>query len=508
MSKKNLHIKKYLNGKLPEPEVQADDAWAKMDDMLSGNPVPETQVSTVSKLKFLLKGGLGIITAVGIATSIWFLVPEEKVKNIVKHTNESNLDSSDAFPSLPENTQKELGIAKKEQKIHSLQNPEILKEEEKKEANSEKPPVINDAISISREIISAKTDFGNLKNGQKRNNDEINLSKTQFAKSSSSARIKADLEVNHTHSKNAGEYSGIAEKIENKDSGSKPNRQTSGTLPDNLTRYDFSSSKNNAKINSGKIDAVSENRFMFPEKTLLPKSVQFNNLVIKQTRPVSYNQPVSTQNSKTNKEKKPLIETLHVGLQWNAASSFNSTKYIFKGTDSTSKPYLLIIPGIWISKDISENQLVQFSFYANQHYYGGSGRIQRLGSDSALFHNNINLIKATGINLALQYEYRFLQNITASGGLSYSPLRKALAQDDYENYQGIIIHGPKLLLDKQNIRQYMNTNLFMFKTGLAFSTGRYQLGANILIPVSNLSLTPTSSLRTLNGQFFFRYTIK
>jgi len=202
------------------------------------------------------------------------------------------------------------------------------------------------------------------------------------------------------------------------------------------------------------------------------------------------------------------LETLHAGLEWNASSPFNSTKYILKGADSTSKPYLLLIPGIWISKDITENQLVRLSFYANQPFYGGLKRVQRIGADSALFHNNINLIKATGVNLALQYEYRFFQKILASAGFSYSPLRKALAQDDYENYQGIIIHGPKLILNKQNISQYINTDLFLFKTGLTFTPGRYQFGANMLIPLSNLSLTPTSSLRTLNGQFFFRFTIK
>jgi len=492
VSKKNIHIKKYLKGNLPEPEVQADDAWAKMDDMLGVNSVPETQISTVNKLKFLLKGGLGIVTAVGIATSIWFLVPEDKSKNLVKQNKENSLPRSNAVQSLPENTHKELSSTANEQQIDSLQYSQILEEKKERKLgleNSERLTITDNASNISQESAYSKTDSGYHGLSQKRNNGEINVSETEFNKSS--ARIKAESEVNRGHSKKTDEYSGVTEKVENKTTRGQRNKQP------------FSSGNESEKIN-----ITSENRFLLSAKTLVSKPLHFNNSAIKQTRLVSYSQPASAQNQKFSKEKKSLLETLHAGLEWNASSPFNSTKYILKGTDSTSKPYLLLIPGIWISKDITENQLVRLSFYANQPFYGGLKRVQRIGADSALFHNNINLIKATGVNLALQYEYRFFQKILASAGFSYSPLRKALAQDDYENYQGIIIHGPKLILNKQNISQYINTDLFLFKTGLTFTPGRYQFGANMLIPLSNLSLTPTSSLRTLNGQFFFRFTIK
>lgn len=506
MSKKNIHIKKYLKGNLPEPGVRVDDAWADMNDMLGGNPVPKTQFSPVNKLKFLLKGGLAGIAAIGIATSIWLLVPEEKARNTEKQTDQSSTGSPDAVQSLSDHTQKELGSATKEQKTDSQRHSRILKEQQQRKSDPENPEKwteTNHVTGILQESSGSETESHDHKPSQKRNESRINLSKT-----SSSARIEAHSEVSHGHSKKSGDHPGIARKVKNERSGRPQNRQAFSNFPNDLTRYQPSKPRNDIDINSGKINAVPENRLLFSAKKLVAKSVRFDHSAIKQTRSVSYNQPASIQNQKIKKNQKSLFETWHVGLEWNAASAFNSAKYVLKGTDSTSKPYLLLIPGIWISKDITENQLLRLSFYANQPFYGGLKRVQRIGADSSFFHDNISLIKATGINLALEYEYRLFQKTMASAGFSYSPLRKALAQDDYENYQGIVIPGPKLVLNKQNINQYMKTNLFMFKTGLTFSPGRYQFGVNMLIPLSNLSLTTTSSLKTLNGQFFFRLTVK
>lgn len=498
MSKKNIHIKKYLNSNLPEPEIQADDAWAKMDDMLSVNPVPETQISTISKLKFLINVGLGIITSIGIVTAIWFLVPEEKSKNIVKQDGKTSVNNSTPAQSIPKNSQKKLESIVKGEKADRLEYSRNLKPEVTKAGAEDRENfrLKNDTLNSSRGLTSTNPAFRDKEQNHSEAGKRIVQGVTEVSRSSVSRSINPDFEADRNIFTKLRKNSRRKEKVENNE-----------LIREHSSFQPYYSGNNEEKRAEG-IRTNEKSRVTFSTERLFPNPIHFNNLFLKKINRITYNQPVKHKKTKYPKEKKPFFETLHAGLEWNAASSFNTTKYIFRGTDSTSKPYLLLIPGIWISKDISEKQLVRLSFYANQPYYGGSGRVQRFGSDSALFHNNINLIKATGINIALQYEYRLLPKITASGGLSYSPLRKALTQDDYENYQGIIIPGPKLILNKQNISQYMHTNLFMLKTGLTFSPGHYQLGANILIPVSNLSLTPTSSLRTLNGQFFFRYTIK
>ncbi len=85
MSKKNLHIKKYLSGKLPEPEVQADDAWGQMSGMLGQTSVPDSQLQTAGKFKYFLKYGLGLLSGVTIVAGSWLLIPESsKVKTEVK----------------------------------------------------------------------------------------------------------------------------------------------------------------------------------------------------------------------------------------------------------------------------------------------------------------------------------------------------------------------------------------------------------------------------------------
>lgn len=531
MSKKNLHIKKYLNGKLPEPEVQADDAWAQMNDMLSSDsPTPDSSLPNTNTFNLLLKGGLGIFATLGIVASIWFFLPDNSKKNkagvpsekLLQEKNTSQYPTGNSHTENPKNTtaNQELPLDSASISLFSTENKTEKDSSISADSQQNKLRAGQNSAGITLPSTDSKTAHFNSKTDKKEIGTRGDYSEPETSKSSS-VKFKSRLGTgNKITGKNSGkatrnedvypQYSNLTGK-----SAKTHNRtqrgNTAGDHSDNAV-----SSGNAQTYNAGKQTVleisekpdISIKRIAYSVQNLTSKGVHFNNLGKNLPKRVKYNPAITKQKTNAPKEKKALFETLHVGLDWNVPSALNSTKYIFTATDSTNKPYMLLIPGIWLSKDITENQSLTLSFYANQAYFGGLKRTQRIGADSALFHNNINLIKATGINLSLQYNYRIISTLGVSAGVSYSPLRRALAQDDLENYQGKIIPGSKLVLKKNNIDQYMKTNLFMVKTGLTFTPGRYQFGINLLIPLSNLSITPTSSLNTMNGQFFFRFRIK
>lgn len=527
MRKKNLHIKKYLNGKLPEPEVQADDAWAQMNDMLGDdNQTPVSSAPGSDKSKSVLKGGLGIVAVLGIVALIWFFLPGNPQKNKAGITLEKlSQDKNTAIPAHKEDKKSTLtnqggakdsaglSLSPKENKIETDSSASIGKQQDKLPSDKNSAIITHPSTDFETGHSLSKTgkkDINNRTDQADHFELETNKSSANKFKTllTNEARITGNSAAKNTRSKNLYPKSNVGIDVNDQSQNRSKKEKATGDNSD----YGVSP-ENNQTDNLQTISEISNNpdraikRIAFSIQNLTPKSAQFNNLSENLAKIVKYNVVLPQQKASSSKEKKALFKTLHAGLEWNVTAALNNTQYIFTATDSTNKPYMLLIPGIWLTKDLTENQSLTLSFYANQAYFGGSKRIRRIDADS-VFHNNINLIKATGINLSVQYNYQIISKLGVSAGISYSPLRSALAQNDVENYKGTITSGSKLVLKKDNMNQYMKTNLFMVKTGLTFTPGRYQFGINLLIPLSNLSVTPTSSLKTMNGQLFFRFRIK
>lgn len=511
MRKKNLHIKKYLNGKLPEPEVQADDAWAQMNDMLGDdNQTPVSSVPGSDKSKSFLKGGLGIVAVLGIVALIWFFLPGNHQKNKAGITLEK-LSQDKKSTLTNQGGAKDsagLSLSPKENKIETDSTVSIGKQQDK--LSSDKNSAI--ITQPSTDSKTSKKDIKNRTNQADHFESETNRASSAKFKTllKNEAGIAGNSAAKNPRSENIYPKNNVGIDVNDKNQNRSKKEKATGdnsddaVSPENHQTYNLSR-QTISEISNNPDRAIK--RIAFSIQNLTPKSAQFNNLSENLAKIVKYNAVLPQQKASSSKEKKALFKTLHAGLEWNVTAALNNTQYIFTATDSTNKPYMLLIPGIWLTKDLTENQSLTLSFYANQAYFGGSKRIRRIDADS-VFHNNINLIKATGINLSVQYNYQIISKLGVSAGISYSPLRSALAQNDVENYKGTITSGSKLVLKKDNMNQYMKTNLFMVKTGLTFTPGRYQFGINLLIPLSNLSVTPTSSLKTMNGQLFFRFRIK
>ena len=71
MKNKNKNIDKFFSGKLPDPEIPADDAWEKMNDMLTpqvpaGKPGSLFEIISNSTLQLISGLTLLGVTVVGV----------------------------------------------------------------------------------------------------------------------------------------------------------------------------------------------------------------------------------------------------------------------------------------------------------------------------------------------------------------------------------------------------------------------------------------------------------
>lgn len=513
MSKKNLHIKKYLSGKLPEPEVQADDAWGQMSGMLGQTSLPDSQLQTAGKFKYFLKYGLGLLSGVTIVAGSWLLIPESsKVKTEVKsHFEEKIQDSivvNDALeevkPIIAENLVNGLDSMKTNSSIieNSVANDSIsINNSNYKQSTGHKNQSDNSGLSTDSEITLSN----------KKTNTEIR----QSTENGSLSTISESKSFENTFNKNINRENLSARKSESNRRTERIINQKESKSGHNSFKKSLFSAERKPDQFKDKNDSVgqinetkSEGKITLSVKNLAPKSIRFSALKNNRIIRIPVKSEIKKEESKQTKSQKPLLETLHIGLEWNAASSFKNTKYLLPGPDSTEKPYRLLMPGIWISKDLDEKQSVTASFFVSQQYFGGNKLIkQTIDSTIKDLYYNTRMIKAAGINLSLQYNYQVFSNLGFSAGLGYSKLNRALFQESITNYASETFPTSKLSLKKPDLEDFVKINLITFKTGIIFNPGRFQLGANLIVPITNISAS-SLPLRTLNGQIFFRFRIK
>lgn len=513
MSKKNLHIKKYLNGKLPEPEVQADDAWGKMNDMFGQTSVPDTQLQKVGKFKYFVKYGLGLLSGATIIAGSWLLIPENsKVKTEVKSHFEEKLGDSIILNDAVEEVQPIIAESLVVGQDSLIKNASVFE-------NSR----IIDSLAINKlnaqPLANAKKQFNNsgLSSDSEitLSNKKANIKIRQTKENISLSTIPESKPFENTLKKNINrenlsarfpEINRRAERITNQNTSKSGHsyfeKSFNSEKPKSFQFKDRNDS--DRQINETKSDG----RITFSINNLAPKSTRFTTLKNNRIIRIPVKSEIKKEENKQVKSQKSLLETLHIGLEWNAASSFKDTKYLLPGPDSTNKPYLFLIPGIWVSKDLDDKQSVTASFFVSQQYFAGNKLIkQTIDSTIKDLFYNTQMIKAVGINLSLQYNYQIFSNFAISGGLGYSKLNRALFQESRKNYAGEIFPTSRLSLRNPDLGNFVQTNLMTFKTGLIFNPGRFQLGANLIVPITNVSAT-SLPIRTLNCQISFRFRIK
>jgi hypothetical protein len=218
------------------------------------------------------------------------------------------------------------------------------------------------------------------------------------------------------------------------------------------------------------------------------------------------------QPSKTTERKITTDRSVHFGLEWNVNSSLKSTSYVLSGSDSIDKFARLLIPGVFVTKTWQKHGLT-FSFSPYQSYFGDTKMISQqidstLSTDSLKGYNNVRLIKAVGMNFSLQYQYHVSRLLALNVGASYSMFSGALFREEIQTAMGTTIPGALVTLkNSTEIRTKINPRLFALKAGISFTPGRFQVGLNVILPLSSVSKSSELPVKALNGQFYLRFLV-
>lgn len=508
---------------MPEPEIPADDAWSQMNDMLYPNSAGVSQSVAGKLTKYISQFKWPLLTAVGgVSLSLFVILsPDSK---IATNTNQKEKQTSDTLKATEVSPGTEtVDFANSESKPINANIPQEHEPKEKFDID-EKADIHNESVPKNQEEPAV------------RDNKQVNASQSH-EKRISNVNKKPDMKAQSNHT-------AIRHSIENGRSlarNSLRSGQTNGSNNDGRDNNSISSGEDNGReSNSGPSNGTSRNN---PALTALAKvynepgslnasadiSPAGKNLMHSLAPLPFYYKPFYPNLNKKVKAPKTTAPAqtikntstrglpVHFGLEWNLNSSLESTDYLLTGTDSVRRPARLLIPGILISKKWASHTLT-FSFLPYQPYFSNNKRVQQLpdttgGNDSLKIYTNANLIKASGMNFTLQYQYQVFGPLLLNAGLSYSTFYSVLIRKETENRFGNILQGPLVTVKKPgDLRSYINPGFFALKAGLAVRPavwqGRIQAGMNVIVPISNVSKSAENPVRALNGQIYLRIMVR
>jgi hypothetical protein len=499
VNRKDKHINKYLHDPLPEPEIQADDAWTQMNDMLYPNSAGVSQsiagkvAKYVSQFKWSLLTGLG-----GISLSLFIILsPDSNVITGKTKKEKQTIDSVKISEVLPGNATGEDGNPE----LKAV-NGNVIKKQGNRDLAQKADPVSQTVSTNDPVILKNEKGIATIEK-------HVNVSHSHEKKTSNVSK-KPDLSV---QSRNAEiRQSVINDPISMRNlfrSGEAAGRSShinDGVTPDLAKEFNAPGFQNSSAI----IPSVGKNLI------IELKSLSFHAKPFQTDWSKKIKAPKMPVPAQAAEHKKTSNLPIHFGLEWTLNTPLQRTDYLFTGTDSVRRPARLLIPGIFISKNWAKHT-VSFSFSPYQPYFGNNKRVQQLsdtiaGSDSAKIFYNANLIKASGMNFTFQYQYQVFGPLLLNAGLSYSTFSSALIRKETENRFGQILQGPLVTVKKSGeLRSYINPGFFALKAGLAVRPalwqGRIQAGFNVILPLSNISSSAENPVRALNGQVYLRLNL-
>ncbi|SKC14905.1 hypothetical protein SAMN05660293_04756 [Dyadobacter psychrophilus] len=470
MKNKNKNIDKFFSGKLPDPEIPADDAWGKMNDMLTpqvpaGKPGSLFKIISNSTLQLISGLTLLGVTVVGV---VLFLNKEGDLSRASLKNNHSYKTQG------------------------SIQEPIASKERANPTDHAAKGTIESTGSHVNK---SARSDSKALSNKEAYSGKGALSGKDgSSTKKSSLQRIASESEAKYRDTETATNKQKL--KTAQTFTGKQTPDGDSGNRPDIIHGVTENSKRNE--------DAVLSLLLPMPFR---PNISQYNlsgKIKAKSKSNVSdlKNAPEETGDN-----------AFHVGLEWNVNTPFTKTDFLFNSIDSVKKPATLLIPGIWISKSFRDRHQLMLTFQARQPYFGNNKRLAQAtdtipGVDSSHWYRNTDLVKTIGLNVSLQYHYEFVNHFLVGAGVVYGHTSGALMRVQMFNRNDKPLEGQFVSLrDSKDINKLLNANVFYFKAGLAYKIGRFQTGINILAPLSNISASSQYPIRAVNGQFFLRFRV-
>ncbi len=519
MNSKDKHINKFLHDPLPEPEIPADEAWAGINGMLDASGGQGVNGSgglsqvwkSITKFKGLVIVASTVATTSAIVALFVLVNQTDNRKITLNQSVISKNQGSDTLNNIPNsNTSAEsqgAGLIKIPSKTTELQ-PD------------------SNAVSVAgstSETASEKV-AGHIKS-----NNAARANNTESARTTppGSPRVRtANAPVSARQAgiaQGAGVSASTPAKVDNTNSQRPAGQNTAvyaisrpaNSLVTQQEFASFSTEKNSSNAAANNMDAL-------PVKTsmnfLQPRAGQFASAENNLSRFVK--KPVLNAAQPSPKTRKPIFKDLHFGPEWNINRSLVSTDYMFTGADSVKHAARLAIPGLFVSKSWNRHS-VTFIFNPLHTYFGDKERVaQKIDtayvSDSVIhfIKRNTNFIKAFGINFGLQYQFRATSWLSLMSGVSYARYSAALLRKENEYSTGWFINDSYLAArGKESLKSYIHPQQWNIRAGILLHSptvfnNRLQLGMNILIPVSNLSLNGFKRVKSPNSQVSLRFLIK
>lgn len=218
------------------------------------------------------------------------------------------------------------------------------------------------------------------------------------------------------------------------------------------------------------------------------------------------------EEKKTSKAVKQL--GINYGLQWNVAVPLQGIKNYFSGTSGSSQPYVVLIPDLWISKQMGGKQELLFSLSLSNTYATGDKQIASFKGalsivDSTTVTQRVSVLKTSGFAAGLQYNYHVNNKWSIGAGLNYHSINRALIKETTTGYYTgrVISESTDAVSKGGNDWLYFNNSFFTGKLELSYYWGRIRTGAAVYIPVSDMSSVSGNSIRPINGQLFLRWRL-
>ena len=228
--------------------------------------------------------------------------------------------------------------------------------------------------------------------------------------------------------------------------------------------------------------------------------------------------------TKSLKQTSQNVKTMHFGVEWNAPLQFNN-KALFIDANAKSQPLTLLIPTLWMSKNISQKSTLLLSLnpYA-QYLVNKSSALQSgnyiVNATSAstisqpslptYLEQTFSLNKLIGFEVALQYGFHLSKKWTVGVELGNNWTHTALLNEKIvRNGKDIIKDSLYSVIKTDKDWQYIKSSFITGKINIGYNFGRYQLGLSLSKPFTNVYKNETNvGSFPVNMQATFRWIVK
>ncbi|AFD09024.1 hypothetical protein [Solitalea canadensis] len=496
-----------LNKNYPQPDISVEEAWSKMQIQLNAElPVKSGGVSSV--VQKLAKSTLGKISiGVIVVTSIigiWLysskdnpagvnqinVLQEEGVQNVGGIKTVDGNDSSQNDPT--EN-------APSEQRNKKTISAEDLVDSDR--SNVKSRPQSNKQIQKNQEVFNP----GLSENEQSQKNNAIH-------KGVRKGGAIPEIDVRQMT---------LTNKVKNrKYEDRKDGKSVSSTTMDELLTQ-----KNNkeykealARINSSSTNHVVKHNSDWDKKKeddfcpLIPslslKPTKYVSMEIKEKSFIKSTLKIDSVNKKGSGLS--FLHFVDAGLQWNIPMVTNANGQYFTGSNGEQQVYKTFVPSIWISKRWNKNEVFltfvpfQQNFINNKPLSDYTDQSDLSDSLTIINHKTF-LFKTMGFGVGVQYNYQITPMFAVGAGLNYNQQGTAvIRQTDTRLMRNLLLRDSVYTVKSSD---FIKPNFIAAKLELMYCKRRFDAGLNLQLPLTDQSANPDFSIKSINGQVFFRWRL-